>query len=686
MPRIPVRVEPYTSPSRQHRHFKNKRDQVLRALGKAAYINGSHFAIMWVSARGDVETYASEALQNRLDDWFIQSGIAEEGKSLVMGSKDAPRSNPFEQDGNGSNAGDDDASDQSDADDVEDPSPLRHQQSDMTDVFLDGPSSSMAAFQDRIDLRPTLGRSNTAASGSLSLKRKHVAPLDTAGANDAFVRSLNGGRDAFKLEVPHSAPLLSHEDGPQSSTPRLPLRTTSSRLPSSASSQALVNVRLENAAARTAFLELRFSQLQQGMCKTVAKAWIKIIEPKKQTRCPYNKGEEGKPTWWPEGVRHKEPDHLMKPERHLLLLTILRSPKIKVARLQLATAEVVALIRADRVSLLMDVYRIAREEERMREENLDMDTSITVGVSTSQGWNDDDQAVDSDAARSNSPGDDNDDGVPGARLIASKKRPLPSSVGLSRTASASAAFGTSRPVKRPTLATRTTLGPIENTIEAQRPHSAGNLGNNAYTSSQPWAMPDGTNLSYQKQQAAAASVAAAAAAASGYGAAPNSYQQVNGLITPVTAHSQLMDPSFLQAAQQHANAANAMVDGKDHQGYMSAPQLSHPQLYPHSPSAAQPFSGYEGSQDHHDRHGAAAAAAVANLNAGANNANIPKTQAVPFPGAAPVMHKAQEAFRHPSEAMFHQQNQHSLAHQGLQLAPNGHEHQTNAFGAWVNHS
>lgn len=57
-------------------------------------------------------------------------------------------------------------------------------------------------------------------------------------------------------------------------------------------------------------------------------------------------------------------------ERHLLLLTILRSPKVQVARLQLATAEVVALIRADKVSLLMDVYRVAREEEKMREANL----------------------------------------------------------------------------------------------------------------------------------------------------------------------------------------------------------------------------------------------------------------------------------------------------------------------------
>ena len=83
MPRIPIRIEPYSSPSKQHRHYKSKRDQVLRALGKAAYINGSQFALLLVSARGDVETYASEALQNRLDPWFVKSGIADEAVSYT---------------------------------------------------------------------------------------------------------------------------------------------------------------------------------------------------------------------------------------------------------------------------------------------------------------------------------------------------------------------------------------------------------------------------------------------------------------------------------------------------------------------------------------------------------------------------------------------------------------------------
>ena len=373
MPRIPVRVEPYSSPSRQHRHYKNKRDQVLRALGKAAYINGSHFAIMWVSARGDVETYASEALQSRLDDWFVKGGIADEAKQLVKSSGGGvgARMGVFE------DLSDDD-DDNSGAGELE-------------DVFTDSNKEN---------------DSNGIGGGG---KKRPLAPLNTAIANQHFLRS-RGSLGLIGDDAPKSAPLFptttlssfggtttttnGSDDAPRTSTPLL---SSSSRLLSrnSLSSAAAhpfstaaptVEITLADEAARTAFLELRFGQLQQGVCKTVAKAWIKIIEPKKQTRCPYNKGEAGKPDWWPSGVRHKEPDHLMKPERHALLLTILRSPKVQVARLQLATAEVVALIKADKVSLLMDVYRIAREEEKLREKGAALDQPVKVGVSTLDGW------------------------------------------------------------------------------------------------------------------------------------------------------------------------------------------------------------------------------------------------------------------------------------------------------------
>ncbi|KAH0609991.1 uncharacterized protein H6S33_012537 [Morchella sextelata] len=112
------------------------------------------------------------------------------------------------------------------------------------------------------------------------------------------------------------------------------------------------------------FFETRLRQMQQLVCKVVAKCWIKVIEPKKQSNFPYNRGEESKPSWWPANARHKEPDHLMKPERLRLLLTMLRCRKVPVSKLEAATAEATAHIPLEKAPLLEEIYRVAKLEER----------------------------------------------------------------------------------------------------------------------------------------------------------------------------------------------------------------------------------------------------------------------------------------------------------------------------------
>ena len=77
-------------------------------------------------------------------------------------------------------------------------------------------------------------------------------------------------------------------------------------------------------------------QMKQANCKKVAKAWIKLKEPRKMVKYPYNggatkeeakrkygeknPGELTKPSWWcqtkgwqrGEGCRHREPDHVKR--------------------------------------------------------------------------------------------------------------------------------------------------------------------------------------------------------------------------------------------------------------------------------------------------------------------------------------------------------------------------------------
>jgi hypothetical protein len=66
------------------------------------------------------------------------------------------------------------------------------------------------------------------------------------------------------------------------------------------------------------FYSVRFRDMQQSSCKLIAKAFVKLIEPKKRTHYPYTKGDIKAPPWWPDtkgnkSVRHKEPDHLLRP-------------------------------------------------------------------------------------------------------------------------------------------------------------------------------------------------------------------------------------------------------------------------------------------------------------------------------------------------------------------------------------
>ena len=86
------------------------------------------------------------------------------------------------------------------------------------------------------------------------------------------------------------------------------------------------SLKIGDAEAVWDFYGQRFRNCQQTACKLIAKAWVKAVEPRKQSTHPYT-GPVA-PDWWPKPwgpgadnkVRHKEPDHLLKPGMLFLLL------------------------------------------------------------------------------------------------------------------------------------------------------------------------------------------------------------------------------------------------------------------------------------------------------------------------------------------------------------------------------
>ncbi|MCJ1391568.1 hypothetical protein MMC18_004432 [Xylographa bjoerkii] len=163
-----------------------------------------------------------------------------------------------------------------------------------------------------------------------------------------------------------------------------------------------ISVCLSDEETLKRFYTTRFIQMQQIACKRISKAWIKVVQPRKQAHYPYNGGKMAaaagnpgngdltKPDWWPQvGCRHKEPDHIGKAERLTLLLHILRNLYnyqandgniITVDRLQQSTKECFGdLPRFEKASeYLNEIYKVRGEEERYIRGDIDGQSSVIV--------------------------------------------------------------------------------------------------------------------------------------------------------------------------------------------------------------------------------------------------------------------------------------------------------------------
>ncbi|KAI6246607.1 hypothetical protein HI914_05566 [Erysiphe necator] len=175
---------------------------------------------------------------------------------------------------------------------------------------------------------------------------------------------------------------------------------------SSVKSQKLT---IGNEADVDRFYYIRFKDMQQSSCKVMGKAFVKLVEPRKQTHHPYTGGNEKAPSWWPptkgdNAVRHKEPDHLLKPERISLLVHILKmiiepaerqNPTIRklglnVKKLEETTMEVMSNWFNDKEhpenllkkKYLKEIFRVAKIQERYKRGEIDGATavSITCGI------------------------------------------------------------------------------------------------------------------------------------------------------------------------------------------------------------------------------------------------------------------------------------------------------------------
>lgn len=328
MPRIPSREEPYHSVAKCNRHWKTKREFVTKAANKASHVDGSHYLLVCVTPKGNLEVHASEhfhddASQTRLDgviNWDVlrRRATSIQSRNEERWTEIERQEKRFGLEGEGEDEDDDDGDDGSNK-----------------------------------------GGSHHGSAGEFD-----PSLVDMVGV------------DASSSQGRHTPAPGQHVFSAAKSSPQRPIAT--------------INV-------TPATLEqeycARFEHLGQSVCANVLKAWIKVVEPKKQTKFPYKdkKGNEGRsPPWWPVGMRHIEPDHLHKDERPRLLASIIQQAsharaegsaaiaaatapdlrEITISRLHFATAEIASSIPPRQHYELRQIYLIAKEVRKANEDRI----------------------------------------------------------------------------------------------------------------------------------------------------------------------------------------------------------------------------------------------------------------------------------------------------------------------------
>ena len=341
MPRIPVRTTPYKDVAPCTRHYKSKKDLTLKGLGKSAFINGSQYVIAFISPKGDVETHASELLQPYLH----------------------PR------------------------DPVAFPPIINHSALDILALQIKEKTRGRWANLKRLE-ELDLARAKDEEEGFVDVeegdegeeeeeededtKETDFDPDSTLVGSDIDLSSLINDKPVVEARPKVNKKGLKRPSAPANSS------ALTSRVTTPDPDLFPVSVTLGNVEK---YYESRFNTAQQSACKLIAKNWIKIIEPKKQVKFPYNGGDASKPAWWPATVKHKEPDHLNKQgmwfryrsegawltntERIAVLIAIFRHPSISVQQLELANATQSFQMDGNRHAILRELYLVAKEERRL---------------------------------------------------------------------------------------------------------------------------------------------------------------------------------------------------------------------------------------------------------------------------------------------------------------------------------
>jgi hypothetical protein len=257
---------------------QNDSGEALRNLQKQLQTHAratlSQYAVIWFDSRGHGRVFASPAYQEYLERWIPEDGRQEarriavsaaqgtrvaNRRNIIPKKRDTPRGAPVQS-----------FAAENDSDSGEEPSPNTGRASK---PVQNGAHTLLPLPDNEPELHVSQKRR---APNELTTPRKKTT-VSTATNRTAYSDSDDSNPGGEVETIPQHVPL-----------------------------------RIGDADALTTFYTTRLCQMQQLNCRLIAKVWIKVIQPKKQSNFAYKYGDSSKPPWWPKDIKHQEPDHLKK--------------------------------------------------------------------------------------------------------------------------------------------------------------------------------------------------------------------------------------------------------------------------------------------------------------------------------------------------------------------------------------
>lgn len=316
----PQPLDPSAALSLQTKHYRDRRSSILRALGQSSFVNGSHFALLWIQPDGAPECFASEAFVPKLAGWFPRA-LLREAQAVAEAARGAVREEM------GWGEGGDEEEDEGMGEGGE-------EGWEGVDVFGGGAVASGSGAGPQ-------GRTKT---NKLDRYRRTASQTP-----DIPLHPLMTPADLSLLASLPSAP-----PAPPAPPPR-PLPTTFTP------------------TTLAAWYELRFAELGPTAGAALAARWFAAVDLRasRQGRPPPPEvGEERRPGWWPVSVRFREPGELVQSERTMLLVRLVGVGEVDALERSTAGTEGLGELReGGKAGLLRDIYTVAREEQQARREN-----------------------------------------------------------------------------------------------------------------------------------------------------------------------------------------------------------------------------------------------------------------------------------------------------------------------------